>query len=54
MSQSKSMSGLHILPPVFTHGYGISFFYISPASPRAINEMLNRDMIPAIIVIQKH
>lgn len=47
------MMGLHILSPVFTLGKDTSFFYISAALLRVINGILNRDMIPAIIVIQQ-
>lgn len=53
MSLYESILGLHILSPVFPHGQDTSFFYISDAIPKVINELLNREMIPAIIVIQQ-
>lgn len=53
MSLPKSMTGLHILSPVFTLGKDTSSFFISAAFLRVINGILNRYMIPAIIVIQQ-
>lgn len=47
------MMGLHILSPAFTHGKDTSFFSICAASLSMINGILNRDMMPAIIVIQQ-